>query len=58
MLRDHLLEHVPDLGRHRLDVLLRGLDVLHALALDEPAMMNGERLERHQLRQAALVQLR
>ena len=58
VLRDHLLEHVPDLGRHRLDVLLRRLDVLHRLALDEPAHDERlEELERHQLRQAALVQL-
>ena len=41
MLGDDLLEHVPDLGIHRVDHLLGGLDVLHALALDEPAMMNG-----------------
>ena len=58
MLRDHLFEHVPDLGRHRLDVLLRRLDVLDRLALDEPAHDERlEELERHQLRQAALVQL-
>ena len=30
VLGDHLLEDVPDLGRHRVDVLLRRLDVLHA----------------------------
>src|SRR6188508_2236206 len=58
MLRDDLLEHVPDLGGHRLDVLLRRLDVLHALALDEPAHDERlEELERHELRQPALVQL-
>src|SRR6266545_3817462 len=57
MLRDHLLEHVPDLRDHRVDVLLRRLDVLHRLALDEPAHDERlEELERHQLRQAALVQ--
>ncbi len=57
VLRDHLLEHVPHLGRHRVDVLLRRLDVLHRLALDEPAHDERlEELERHQLRQAALVQ--
>src|SRR6266511_3867159 len=58
MLRDHLFEHVPDLERHRVDVLLRGLDVLHRLALDEPAHDEGlEQLERHDLRETALVQL-
>ena len=58
MLGDHLFEDVPDLGRHRVDVLLRGLDVLHRLALDEPAHDERlEELERHQLRQPALVQL-
>ena len=58
MLGDDLLEDVPDLGRHRVDVLLGRLDVLHGLALDEPAHDERlEQLERHQLRQAALVQL-
>src|SRR5947207_1785450 len=58
VLRDHLLEDVPDLGRHRVDVLLRRLDVLDGLPLDEPAHDERlEELERHQLRQAALVQL-
>ena len=58
MLGDDLLEHVPDVGRHRLDVLLRRLDVLHGLPLDEPAHDERlEELERHQLRQAALVEL-
>ena len=58
MLGDDLLEHVPDLGRHRVDVLLRRLDVLHALAVDEPAHDERlEELERHDLRQAALVEL-
>ncbi len=58
MLGDDLLEHVPDLGRHRVDVLLRRLDVLHALAVDEPAHDERlEQLERHDLRQAALVEL-
>ena len=58
MLGDDLLEHVPDLGDHRLDHLLGGLDVLHRLALDEPA--HDERLEElecHELRQPALVEL-
>src|SRR6476620_1720480 len=58
MLRDDLLEDVPDLLGHRVDVLLRRLDVLHGLPLDEPA--HDERLEElecHQLRQPALVQL-
>ncbi len=51
MLGDHLFEDVPDLGRHRVDVLLRRLDVLHRLALDEAAHDERlEELERHQLR--------
>ena len=58
VLGDDLLEHVPDLGDHRLDVLLRRLDVLDGLPLDEPAHDERlEELERHQLRQPALVQL-
>ena len=58
MLGDDLLEDVPDLGRHRVDVLLRRLDVLDGLPLDEPAHDERlEELERHQLRQAALVEL-
>ena len=58
VLGDHLFEDVPDVQRHRLDVLLRRLDVLHGLPLDEPAHDERlEELERHQLRQAALVQL-
>ena len=58
MLGDDLLEDVPDLGRHRVHVLLRRLDVLDGLPLDEPAHDERlEELERHQLRQAALVQL-
>ena len=58
MLGDDLLEHVPDLRDHRLDVLLRRLDVLDGLPLDEPAHDERlEELERHQLGQAALVEL-
>ena len=58
VLGDHLFEDVPDVQRHRLDVLLRRLDVLHGLPLDEPAHDERlEELERHDLRQAALVQL-
>ena len=58
MLGDDLLEHVPDLGRHRVHVLLRRLDVLHGLAVDEPAHDERlEELERHDLGQAALVEL-
>ena len=34
MLRDDLLEDVPDLLGHRVDVLLRRLDVLYGLPLD------------------------
>ena len=58
VLLDDLLEHVPDLRDHRVDHLLGGLDVLDGLALDEPGHDERlEQLERHQLRQAALVQL-
>src|SRR5438552_3820397 len=58
MLRDHFLEDVPNLLGHRVDVLLRRLDVLDGLPLDEPAHDERlEELERHQLRQAALGQL-
>ena len=58
VLVDDLLEHVPDLGDHRVDHLLGRLDVLRGLALDEPGHDERlEQLERHELRQAALVQL-
>ena len=58
VLVDDFLEHVPDLGDHRLDHLLGRLDVLDGLALDELGHDERlEQLERHQLRQAALVQL-
>ena len=57
VLVDDLLEHVPDLGDHRLDHLFRRLDVLHGFALDQLGHDERlEELERHQLRQAALVQ--
>ena len=58
MLGDHLFQHVPDLGHHRVDHLLGGLDVLHELALDQPAHDERlEQLQRHQLGQPALVQV-
>ena len=58
VLVDDLLEHVPDLADHRVDHLLGGLDVLRGLALDEAGHDERlEELERHDLRQAALVQL-
>ena len=58
VLGDDLLENVPDLRDHRVDVLLRRLDVLDGLPLDEAAHDERlEELERHQLRQPALVQL-
>src|SRR4051812_42567527 len=58
VLVDDLLEDVPDLGDHRVDHLLGRLDVLRVLALDELSHDEGlEQLERHELRQAALVQL-
>ena len=57
MLVDDLLEHVPHLGDHRVDHLLGRLDVLRGLALDEAGHDERlEQLERHQLRQPALVQ--
>ena len=56
VLLDDLLEHVPDLGDHRVDHLLGRLDVLHRLALDEPGHDERlEQLEGHQLGQARLV---
>ena len=58
VLTDHVFEHVPNLGHHRVDHLLRGLDVLRAAVLDE--LGHDERLEefkRHQLRQTTLVEL-
>src|SRR4051794_19776567 len=58
VLLNHFLEHVPDLGDHRVDHLLGRLDVLNRLALDQPGHDERlEQLERHQLRQAALVEL-
>ncbi len=58
MLGDDLLEDVPDLGHHRLDHLLGGLDVLHQLARDQAAHDERlEELESHHLGQAALVHL-
>src|SRR5213078_2201053 len=57
VLVDDLLEDIPDLRDHRVDHLLGGLDVLGGLALDEPGHDERlEQLERHELRQAALVQ--
>jgi hypothetical protein len=58
VLGDDLLEDVPDLGDHRLHHLLRGLDVLRRLALDEAAHDERlEQLERHELGQAGLIEL-
>ena len=58
VLGDDLLEDVPDLRDHRLDHLLGRLDVLDGLPLDEPAHDERlEELERHELRQPALVEL-
>src|SRR6195952_994563 len=57
VLWDDLREHVPDLRDHRVDHLLGRLDVLRLLALDELGHDERlEQLERHQLRQPALVQ--
>ncbi len=58
VLLDDLLEDVPDLGLHLVDVPLGRLDVLDDLPLDEPAHDERlEELERHELRQPALVEL-
>src|SRR6476659_4644863 len=55
---DDLLEHVPHLGAHALDDALRALDVVREALLDElPHDERLEQLERHLLRQAALVEL-
>src|SRR5690606_34911058 len=57
-LADDLLEHVPDLAAGALDHALRGLDVLRVRQIDQA--LDDERLEqleRHVLRQTALVQL-
>ena len=48
MLGDDFFQHVPDLGHHALHHLLGGLDVLHAVALDQPAHDERfEQLQRH-----------
>ena len=58
VLLDDLVEHVPDLGAAALDHALGGLDVLGDLGVDEPLHHERlEELERHQLGQAALVEL-
>ena len=58
VLLDHVLEDVPDLRPAALDHPLGGLDVLRQLEVDEPLHHERlEQLERHQLGQAALVQL-
>ncbi len=58
VLVDDLLEHVPNLADHRVDHLLGRLDVLRRLALDQAGHDERlEQLERHDLRQAALVEL-
>ncbi len=57
VLLDDLLEHVPDLRAPALDHALGRLDVLGQLEVDQPLHDERlEQLERHQLRQAALVQ--
>ena len=58
VLTDHVFEHVPNFGHHRVDHLLRGLDVLGASMLNE--LRHDERLKqlkRHQFRQTTLVEL-
>ena len=58
MLLDDLLERVPHLVRLQLDHLLGGLDRADQALLLEPVVDERlEQLERHLLRQAALVQL-
>ena len=58
VLLDDLLEHVPHLRAAPLDHALGRLDVLGQLGVDEPLHDERlEQLERHELRQAALVQL-
>ena len=58
MLADDALEDVPHLGTATLDHALGRLDVLGQLGVDQPLHDEGlEQLERHQLGQAALVQL-
>ena len=58
VLLDDLLEHVPHLRAATLDHALGRLDVLGQLGVDEPLHDERlEQLERHQLGQAALVQL-
>src|SRR5215211_6296938 len=58
MILDDLFEDVPDLGPDALDDALRALDVVREALLDE--LTHDERLEqleRHLLRQPALVKL-
>src|SRR5438093_2984834 len=58
MVLDDLLEDVPDLRPDALDDALRALDVVGEALLDELAHDERlEQLERHLLRQAALVEL-
>src|SRR4029453_14691797 len=58
MLGYYLFGETPHPGNPRVDVFLRGLVVLDGLPLDEPAHDERlEELERHQLRQPALVEL-
>ena len=58
VLLDDLVEDVPHLGTATLDHALGRLDVLGQLEVDEPLHDEGlEQLERHELGQAALVQL-
>ena len=58
VLLDDAFEHVPHLGTAALDHPLGRLDVLRQLEVDQPLHDERlEQLERHQLGQAALVQL-
>ena len=58
MLRDHVLEHVPDARLQTLDHLLRALDVVSGPLLDQLLHHEGlEQLDRHLLRKTALINL-
>ena len=58
VLLDHVFEHLPHLGATTLDHPLGRLDVLGELLIDEPLHDERlEQLERHDLRQTALVEL-
>src|SRR5690606_14376278 len=58
VLLDDVLEHIPDLGAHAFDHALRALDVVRVAFVDQALHDEWlEELQRHLLRQAALVHL-